>query len=1268
MKAFIGSPYSTERLPQRFSPNVNLFNIRPQAISNRKFSQQNSYNLVTTPKSFKNSSNNPNTKSSIVELEMLKLKLKAKPVQNPMSALILTQRGNTRARSFHNQPLSLSYTLEKTKNEILSAIRLRRTTIELELETSIEKAFSKLESELRDAVISSKLGSNRQSYEKAKRVLDEADEAFKLVKQSLDLRTRELMVQCGKVSCDFDSLKASIKINKEVDHESLHKKASTIQHDFEKLINDIKSLSAKIKILEDSFENKDIIARSLLTAHKAKVIIDNEEMRKENMEEDKKEVEIFRLKRALASLQHEGPSVIEGSSHFEQLYQNARTFIETMNKLKTAVIKNDDEIINKYKVKLNDAQEELNKVLNKIQIQDINDEELQKKDQATENLNEEVNEHKNIIHPKELNNGIKGSLGEIENKVTTLYNELKEEYGQKVRVLMQTVRGIKEKLSKLKKQSPKIKPMIGESQIEESLDLDNLKAKINKLNMQNLELRNKIRTLNEEKTNLESSIKEVNTDNKKLKNDNKLAVLSEEIIKQLKKDITKLNDEKTQLEDKLNKWSEENEKLKDEANRLNEENSQLNIKLTTTTKKYTQQNTNLKNKVSNLEASNKQFLTELNDLKEQNVDINNILTQLNTDIETLKEENNTLQNDLSKAEIKKKELENKVNNVLAENKDIAVEIKNIKEENKKLMSEIESANTENEGLRTEINEAKAENNKLKTEVRNTNTENMNLKTELNKANRQNKQLKDSLKDIDGSMKKEELIEKKLADEEIAKLELEKKQLESEINKAHSDLNTLNAEIDKMGLENRELKEELNKLKQEQADINTQQKESENVKLREEIKRLKEEKALVQVNLEKVYEGQLAESKELLIHAVQQVEHKHRQATEEYIKLINSKSNQIENVSTLLENLINAISEHIDSQIEEINALREENESLRNINQGDSNENEVLERLMQSLVEEQKKSNTLQQQLLLTISQNNELKIQLQGVQEDYMQFGSMLNTCLENETTNREYINNLLNQINELTHKHKNLYNDYNKIKEGLQSLLQQLRVNFNKLKCRAKDEEINKKLIEELKELKECNEKYKERVNQLEENIGQLKVTSETKEFMRKAKFELTIMKYNIEAIKSGFDEYRCAIVEDLNVMKKIHERAKALSENSLNDQRTRQLEISGSIEENKEGAFSEMMPKIKEMLIKLQTKNSVLRSKCEALTTENEELKAQIANPYNNNKETIQLRKEIENLHKENLRLVDEQKSIAITKSKLEGRIKELERRPVFFIKISR
>eukprot|EP00826_Nyctotherus_ovalis_P042674 TRINITY_DN4423_c0_g2_i2.p1 TRINITY_DN4423_c0_g2~~TRINITY_DN4423_c0_g2_i2.p1 ORF type:complete len:385 (+),score=120.28 TRINITY_DN4423_c0_g2_i2:102-1256(+) len=345
---------------------------------------------------------------------------------------------------------------------------------------------------------------------------------------------------------------------------------------------------------------------------------------------------------------------------------------------------------------------------------------------------------------------------------------------------------------------------------------------------------------------------------------------------------------------------------------------------------------------------------------------------------------------------------------------------------------------------------------------------------------------------------------------------------------------------------------------------------------------------------------------------------------------------------------------------------------------------ILSRLRQDLAEEKAKSNTLEEELDKATEDNNALVSQLQQVEEDYLQFEFMLNYCLKNEVENREHIDSLIEKMKELNKNYKDLSCNYENTKKVLRSALKKLRASFNKLKfAKARNSNQFENDSEKLREAQEINEYYEGRINQLETEIKQLQSSNNQEKmnkFLNKVKAELKTLKQSLQLIKSRFNGYKDEIVSDMSAIKKTHERAKALSENSLDDQRARQLEMSGSLEENKEGSITEMMPRIKDMLIKLQTKNNVLRAKCESLAAENEELKAKLSRSDGlvaqgageSDKEVVELKSRISEKEKEIIGLQNKISSLTGAKEQVRGELesrlaeiqelrRQLEDRPV-------
>ena len=71
---------------------------------------------------------------------------------------------------------------------------------------------------------------------------------------------------------------------------------------------------------------------------------------------------------------------------------------------------------------------------------------------------------------------------------------------------------------------------------------------------------------------------------------------------------------------------------------------------------------------------------------------------------------------------------------------------------------------------------------------------------------------------------------------------------------------------------------------------------------------------------------------------------------------------------------------------------------------------------------------------------------MQQVDEAYYQYETMLNTCLQAEKANGNYISGIVGNISKLTKKFKNISNEYITIKKRLVNSLNKMKINFKKI------------------------------------------------------------------------------------------------------------------------------------------------------------------------------------------------------------------------------
>eukprot|EP01022_Parablepharisma_sp_SALTPOND_P000623 TRINITY_DN1033_c0_g1_i1.p1 TRINITY_DN1033_c0_g1~~TRINITY_DN1033_c0_g1_i1.p1 ORF type:complete len:2343 (-),score=535.53 TRINITY_DN1033_c0_g1_i1:240-7268(-) len=282
------------------------------------------------------------------------------------------------------QPLTLSYTIHKCEQQIFSALRINNVVLKVGIKEEIEKAFKKLEENLKEAAVNfelGKMGKNMaQPYMEIRKALEGMNDEFVQARQALRLSSRLVNIELDKMDFGLNALKSSIKVNEKrgdsigskrshsqagrdpMNESSLCQKVTGMQKELAKLAGEVKKMESKIKGYEELFEKKDSVAQSMLSAYRAQT-----ELAPERMEAQlsKKNEEILRLKDELAtctqqlkktqvrfSVQPVSRTFEDNPSMLEKVCLEASTFLGIMDKLRRAIIKKDEVGTEKYRVEL----------------------------------------------------------------------------------------------------------------------------------------------------------------------------------------------------------------------------------------------------------------------------------------------------------------------------------------------------------------------------------------------------------------------------------------------------------------------------------------------------------------------------------------------------------------------------------------------------------------------------------------------------------------------------------------------------------------------------------------------------------------------------------------------------------------------------------------------------------------------------------------------------------------------------------------------------
>ena len=313
-------------------------------------------------------------------------------------------------------------------------------------------------------------------------------------------------------------------------------------------------------------------------------------------------------------------------------------------------------IVNKNKeiLKLQNENAKSNSTKNILNIQNLDKNSLNDKDEMIKGLKNENENYKNMIEQYE--NQIMGLSNEsnsmLQKRIEVLNKELQIS-NNKNKILEKNINTLKAKNS----QTYKI--------------IEDQKAAINQLNKEIMNYK-RIEKINEESNN--KYIKQIEEMNNNILSTNKIIEQKDQLIKQLseRKDLINNKASNSQTNNKFNMNS-------NEINELKLENEQLKIQIE---ELKLNQNSNFINNNNNLLLKEK--IINGNDLKE--------LQELNIQ---LMEENNAIQSQNS-------ELLGKIKELTLQNSQMQESIESLKESISKLESEIKKKNEESEGLKTFI--------------------------------------------------------------------------------------------------------------------------------------------------------------------------------------------------------------------------------------------------------------------------------------------------------------------------------------------------------------------------------------------------------------------------------------------------------------------------------------------------------------------------------------------------------------------------------------
>ena len=149
-------------------------------------------------------------------LEAIRLKLGRHIVQDQKPLITKDLGIEEDISSFRGQPLTLSYILEKSQQDLISALKNHKVTLSWDMQIYIEQTYKKLESDLKETALTfelGKLGKGKELYLEAKKALDEANEEFMKVRETLSSKYKVLAVDLDKLDCSLNSLKSAIKFN-----------------------------------------------------------------------------------------------------------------------------------------------------------------------------------------------------------------------------------------------------------------------------------------------------------------------------------------------------------------------------------------------------------------------------------------------------------------------------------------------------------------------------------------------------------------------------------------------------------------------------------------------------------------------------------------------------------------------------------------------------------------------------------------------------------------------------------------------------------------------------------------------------------------------------------------------------------------------------------------------------------------------------------------------------------------------------------------------
>jgi len=662
---------------------------------------------------------------------------------------------------------------------------------------------------------------------------------FEKIQKLNDLLVMLKKAQFNKINKIFKSNQKTVEINKNT--EKLQFENENLIDELEACKNNNSALKLSMSQLAD--ENKEIKENSQKKISENEATIINLQQNIENLNS-----ELTKIKNDYEKQTQKLTGLAEKNFELQENLNNAENSVKDLEK------NLQEKILNEYKEKLDNSQNEFNEKLNILNKENGN---LNLK---LKSLNQENEQNKRKIIEFEENEKTKGmNSDQMAQKIQLLIeekNKLLKELENKNEVIVQNqekITNFEQKIIDLNKNIESYNLQISEN----SNKFSELNQKLSDFQKENSEISQKYKELLEkcniatqknqfldsEIIDLQAKISELNVQTEDLKKSDLIKNTDNELLKE---QIIKINSENESLKSQLDVNNDEFDKLQSEQNNLNKDIEILKCQNINSQKEMEKKN----NEISTIKVENEKIISELkNKIQEYEKSIEILKMQINNETEkisqnlneqifNLKNENENLKSENEKNKQNYENAQKKLSEKIAEfnslqefsNKqkiefDNKISISYQEKEN--LSQKIASANQEIQKLTNLINEKSQKISELES-IQNTNIQILSQEKEkLLKTENFNEELSKEVHELKENSQKiiNENSNLLLQNNELSKKNMELIDKNTEIFNQNSELSNKNQEIQNL---NNNITEEMMKIKGKIKEILTAQGIKENI--------------------------------------------------------------------------------------------------------------------------------------------------------------------------------------------------------------------------------------------------------------------------------------------------------------------------------------------------------------------------------------------------------------------------------------------------------